>query len=170
MKIKILASVLMLTFLVGASPIFATNHANTKALNETQIVKLNQTQTNLNGLITKINGLLTQYKNTKNKGLLWSLMISKKKVQLLKAEIKYLMKHPTKNVNKKIDILVKQATKLEKQVNNTATALNKTQNKTNTPIKNNCTLNKTNNDKTQIPILNVTKNNCNSSAKNTSSA
>ena len=139
MKNEILASVLVLTFLVGATPIFATNHTNTKALNETQIGKLNQTKTKLTSLVTEINGLLTKYKNTKYKGLLMSLIISKKKAQLLKAKINYLIKHPTKNVNKKIDILVKKTTHLEKQVNQTAKILNKTQNKT--PIKFNQTLN-----------------------------
>lgn len=164
MKNEILASVLVLTFLVGATPIFAASHNNTKTLNETQIAKLNQTKTKLNSLISEINGLLTKYKNTKHKGLLWSLKVSKKKAQLLKAQINYLMKHPTKNANKKIIILVKKATHLEKQVNNTAKILNKTQNKTNnTTIKHNCTFDPKNDGKSLITIYNKTKNNCSGS-------
>jgi hypothetical protein len=166
MKKEMLASVLVLTFLVGATPIFAINHTNTKALNETQLAKLNQTQTKLNALVTKINGLLTKYKNTKHKGLLWSLIISKKKAQLLKAQIKYLIKYPTWNVNKKISILVKKAAHLEKQVNHTAKILNKT---STTPVKNCSVGNKTSDDKSPLTLFNKTKNNCNSSVKNTSS-
>jgi len=152
MKKEIFAAIFVFAVLAGTTPIFATNHSNGKALNETQLAKLNETQTKLTGLVDQINGLLKTYKNTKNKGLLIALLQFKKQAKLLNLEINQLIKHPTKNADKKIHILVKKEAQLEKKVNNTSKILNKTQNKTSIPI--NRSQNKTN---CTPPILNKTK-------------
>ena len=175
MKKKLLASVFMFSLLAGTTPIFATSHTNTTALNDAQLKKLNQTQTKLTELVTKINGLLATYKNTKNKGLLLNLVHQKKEAKLLNAKINHLIKHPTGNVDKKIDILVKRTAQLEKHVNTRANILNKTQNRTNKTHKHNNTLNitKKNEDKHQTPdiIFNLTrKNQCNNVINNTISS
>jgi len=135
MRKEILASLFVLVIMAGTAPIFATNHTNTKALNETQLAKLNDTQTNLNTLVSKINGLLVTYKNTKNKGLLITLMHFKKQAKMLNAEINWFKKHPKGNVDKKIKMLVNRELQLEKKVNTTAKILNKTHNKTIIPKK-----------------------------------
>jgi hypothetical protein len=142
MRKEILVSLLVFSILAGTSPIFAINHQNTKALNETQLAKLNETQTQINALVKKINGLLVTYKNTKNKGLLLSLIHFKKQAKMLNAEIKWFKKHPRGNFDKKIKMFINREAQLGKKVNTTAKILNKTQNKT--TIHKNLTLNKTN--------------------------
>lgn len=106
-------------------PAFATDAAsngnNTKTLNknhkttnltDTQLAKLNLTQTKLNALIVKIDNLTATYKNNKKaKGLLVALANYKKQATKLNKQINYFKAHPPKYhgkvLNKRANVVIK---------------------------------------------------------------
>jgi hypothetical protein len=88
------------------------NHKATTNLTNTQLTKLNSTQTKLNALIVKIDNLTTTYKNnTKAKGLLAALAQYKKQAKKLNKQINYFKAHPPKYhgkvLNKRANIVIK---------------------------------------------------------------
>ncbi len=87
------------------------NHKTTN-LTDTQLAKLNLTQTKLNALIVKIDNLTATYKNnTKAKGLLVALAQYKKQAIKLNKQISYFKAHPPKYhgkvLNKKANVVIK---------------------------------------------------------------
>ncbi|MGB9980153.1 hypothetical protein [Methanobacterium sp.] len=105
MNKKILASICALFILASASPIFATDATTNKTavLTDTQLAKLNATQTKLTDLVTKIESLKTQYGNTtKAKGLIIALNNTEKQANKLNSQITAYKANPTKPVNAKI--------------------------------------------------------------------
>ncbi len=105
-------------------PAFATDASNGKSpktlnknykptnLTDTQLAKLNLTQTKLNALIVKIDNLTTTYKNnTKAKGLLVALAQYKKQAKKLNKQINYFKAHPPKYhgkvLNKRANVVIK---------------------------------------------------------------
>lgn len=88
------------------------NHKNATNLTDTQLAKLNLTQTKLDALIVKIDNLTVTYKNnTKAKGLLVALAQYKKQAIKLNKQISYFKAHPPKYhgkvLNKKANVVIK---------------------------------------------------------------
>ena len=138
MNKKILASLCALFILASASPIFAcgatsnnTTTNKTVVLNDTQLAKLNATQTNLTDLVTKIESLKTQYKNTtKAKGLLVVLNITEKQANKLNSQITAYNANPTKPANAKIRAFQHKTYQLQWRVAIIEKILKKSANKT----------------------------------------
>ena len=135
MNKKILASLCALFILASASPIVAcdANHTTNKTavLNDTQLAKLNTTQTTLTNLTAKIESLKTQYKNvTKAKGLLVALNVTEKQANKLNSQITAYKANPTKPVNAKISAFQHKTYELQWKVALIEKLLKKLANKT----------------------------------------
>jgi len=121
---KIFALLCSMIMVAAIMPAFATdassgnnttlnkNHKTTTNLTDTQLAKLNLTQTKLNALIVKIDNLTATYKNnTKAKGLLVALANYKKQATKLNKQINYFKAHPPKYhgkvLNKRANVAIK---------------------------------------------------------------
>ncbi len=135
MNKKILASMCALFILASASPIFASDATTstthkTVVLTDTQLVKLNTTQTKLTNLISKIESLKAQYKNiTKAKGLIVALNNTEKQANKLNKMITAYKANPTKPVNAKIGAFQHKTYELQWKVAVTEKVLKKLANK-----------------------------------------
>jgi len=118
MNKKIVVSMCALFILASASPIFACNATNkTTVLTDTQLTKLNTTQTKLTNLVAKIENLKTQYANTtKAKGLLKTLNSTEKQANKLNNQITAYKANPKKPANAKIRTFQHKTYKLQWKV------------------------------------------------------